>query len=137
MTTKPFGLAVRTLIDDGQGRLLLLKRAKSSKSFPGTWEFPGGKVDAGEPLENAFHREVAEETGLTITLGGVAGATGFEMPKVYVIMLYMEASLKSGEVCLSAEHDDFQWVPRQKVAAMDLSGQMKSFVEGTMRSPRA
>ena len=61
MATKPFGLAVRTLIDDGRGGLLLLKRAKSSKSFPGTWEFPGGKVDAGAMNISVWHKMFEEK----------------------------------------------------------------------------
>jgi 8-oxo-dGTP pyrophosphatase MutT (NUDIX family) len=51
---------VKVLLFDGNGRLLLQKRAD------GIWDLPGGIVELGESLEEAAKREVAEETGLVI-----------------------------------------------------------------------
>ena len=48
---------------DGEGRLLLTRRAKE-KSFPGTWENSGGAVKAGETSRQAIVRELFEETGI-------------------------------------------------------------------------
>ena len=58
-----YGLVVCVWVYDGEGNLLLTKRAKE-KSFPGTWENSGGAVKAGETSLQAIVRELYEETGI-------------------------------------------------------------------------
>ena len=56
-------LAVSACLFDPQGRVLLVKRR--NEPFAGRWSLPGGRVEAGESLAQAVHREVLEETGVT------------------------------------------------------------------------
>ena len=93
MPEKPFGLAVKALVYDGEGRILLIQRSMSSKHYAGQWDLPGGKVDPGETFDAALVREIKEETGLDISLTGVAGATEHEIPAVRVVLLFLEASI--------------------------------------------
>lgn len=58
-----YGLAVCVWVYDGQGQLLLTRRAKG-KSFAGTWENSGGAAKAGETSRQAMARELWEETGI-------------------------------------------------------------------------
>lgn len=58
-----YGLVVCVWVYDGEGNLLLTRRAKE-KSFPGTWENSGGAVKAGETSRQAIARELFEETGI-------------------------------------------------------------------------
>lgn len=60
---------VGAVIPDADGNVLLLHRA-AGDYMGGLWELPSGGVDAGESLTEALHREVAEETGLTLTSVG-------------------------------------------------------------------
>jgi len=70
---RPTGSAVeRTAVDvavgvlfDRAGRFLLTSRP-SGKVYAGHWEFPGGKLEAGESVETALRRELHEELGITI-----------------------------------------------------------------------
>lgn len=63
--TRPVvNVAVGILID-GQARYLLTTRPPG-KAYAGYWEFPGGKLEAGETVEQALRRELQEEIGLTI-----------------------------------------------------------------------
>ena len=134
MPAKPFGLAVKALVDDGEGRCLLIRRSMGSKFFAGKWDLPGGKVDAGEDFETALRREVEEETGLNISLEGVAGVSEHEMPAVRVAVLFLEARAKSSKVQLSREHDAYEWVLRSELADRDLNEQIRAFVEKHTRS---
>lgn len=56
MSYKPFALSAKVVIRDKEGRCLLLKRSMSSKGNPGKWDLPGGKVDAGQNLEQELLR---------------------------------------------------------------------------------
>lgn len=57
-------VAVGILID-ACGRFLLTSRP-AGKAYAGYWEFPGGKLEAGETVEQALRRELQEEIGVTI-----------------------------------------------------------------------
>ncbi len=65
----PVEVAVGVLIErDAQGleaRFLLTSRPEG-KVYAGHWEFPGGKLEAGETVEQALRRELHEEIGITI-----------------------------------------------------------------------
>ena len=58
-----FGLVVCVWVYDGQGKILLTRRAPG-KSFAGTWENSGGAAKAGETSRQAIARELFEETGI-------------------------------------------------------------------------
>ncbi len=60
---------VGAVIPDAEGKVLLLHRA-ADDYLGSLWELPSGGVDEGETLTEALHREVAEETGLTVTAIG-------------------------------------------------------------------
>jgi 8-oxo-dGTP diphosphatase len=60
----PVDVAVAVLIRS-DGRALLARRP-AGKVYAGYWEFPGGKVEPGEPVEDALAREIREELGVAI-----------------------------------------------------------------------
>ena len=56
-------VVVAAALVDGDGRILLQQRAPG-RHMAGLWEFPGGKVEEGEPPEAALVRELSEELGI-------------------------------------------------------------------------
>ena len=65
------GQAERAVVDVAVGVLLqgeefLLTSRPEGKVYAGYWEFPGGKLEAGESVEQALRRELQEELGITI-----------------------------------------------------------------------
>jgi ADP-ribose pyrophosphatase YjhB (NUDIX family) len=73
------------IVTDADGRLLLVRRAHDPEA--GRWSLPGGKVEPGETTAAATAREVAEETGLAVTVLRWAGRVERPAPDggVYVI----------------------------------------------------
>ena len=70
----PVDVAVGVLIErDAQGRegRFLLTSRPEGKVYAGYWEFPGGKLEAGETVEAALARELHEELGVTIDVAGI------------------------------------------------------------------
>lgn len=55
--------AITSIAIEKNGKYLILKRSPYD-TMPRLWEFPGGKLDVGEKLEDSAKREVIEETGL-------------------------------------------------------------------------
>jgi 8-oxo-dGTP diphosphatase len=62
--TNSFTVVAAAMID-GEGRILLQRRA-AGRAMAGLWEFPGGKIDAGETPEAALVRELREELGIEV-----------------------------------------------------------------------
>lgn len=126
---KPFALSVKVMIQDREGRFLLLKRSAISKANAGKWDLPGGKIEPCESFDIALLREVSEETGLDIILKHVAGTAQSELANVRVIYLIMEGSHERGNVVLSSEHDEYRWVHRHELPDMDLPEQFMPFLK--------
>jgi 8-oxo-dGTP diphosphatase len=62
---KPILLVAAAALVDPDNRVLIARRPEG-KSLGGLWEFPGGKIDAGETPEAALRRELAEELGIDV-----------------------------------------------------------------------
>lgn len=67
-------MVVAVALIDRDGRVLLAERP-AGKHLAGTWEFPGGKVEAGETPEAALIRELHEELGIETEASCLAPAT--------------------------------------------------------------
>lgn len=63
-TAKPLLLVVACALIDADNRVLIAQRP-AGKSLAGLWEFPGGKIEPGEPPETGLIRELKEELGIT------------------------------------------------------------------------
>lgn len=75
------------------GRVLLTQR-KAGAHLEGMWEFPGGKVEAGEDPRAALARELREELGIEATVGEIVDVTfhRYEEAGKAVLLLFFEAS---------------------------------------------
>lgn len=94
--------AAGCIVSDALGRVLLLHRAGEC-DYPGTWGFPGGKIEPGETPAQAAAREVFEETGLTLADPMASGllVDGFVS---FPVDLGVAAP-----IALSVESDGYQW----------------------------
>jgi 8-oxo-dGTP diphosphatase len=82
---------VAAALADEKGRLLLQQRAPD-RAMAGLWEFPGGKVEAGELPESALVRELREELGIEIAAADLAPACFASAPnggRHMILLLYL------------------------------------------------
>jgi 8-oxo-dGTP diphosphatase len=77
------------------GRVLLTQR-KAGTHLAGAWEFPGGKVLAGEDPRHALVRELREELGIDTVAGDVMEVTFHRYPERAVLLLFYRAERTAG-----------------------------------------
>lgn len=98
------------------GKVLVVRRARSPGK--GFYSLPGGRVEFGETLMTALHREVDEETALTIEIAALAGWREV-LPVAggggHFVIMSFAARWIAGEAILNDEHDDFKWLPPDAV----------------------
>lgn len=87
-------------------------------NLPLKWEFPGGKVEIGETLEECLTREIKEELDLVIKIEKVFGEYTYHYPKQSITLYPFVCSIVSGEIAL-AEHKAFQWCTREQLSELD------------------
>ena len=77
--------------------------------FKGWWEFPGGKTEDGESLENALKREIREELGAEIEVGELLDTVEWDYPNFHLTMHCFVCSLLSDTLQLN-EHEADAWL---------------------------
>lgn len=80
----------------GDGAMLLSTRP-AGKVYAGYWEFPGGKLEAGETVEQALRRELTEELGITIGAIDVWKVTEYNYPHALVRLHWCKVWQWSGK----------------------------------------
>ena len=92
---KTIVVAAAVIIEEGR---VLLTQRKSGTHLAGAWEFPGGKVEAGEDPREALVRELREELGIETAAGEVVEVTfhRYEEAQKAVLLLFFEANRTAG-----------------------------------------
>ena len=98
------------------GKILLLREAATygDGTQRGRYHLPGGRVEVGEPFQNALNREIMEETGLTVEIGQPF-FVGEWRPEIkgeinQIIGIFFICTATSENVKLSTEHDAYEWI---------------------------
>jgi 8-oxo-dGTP diphosphatase len=103
-------LVVACALVDGDGRVLLAERP-AGRSMAGLWEFPGGKVEAGERPETTLIRELKEELGIVVEEACLAPLTfaSHAYPDFHLLMpLYV--CRRWGGIATAQEGQRLAWV---------------------------
>ena len=111
----PVRLVVGAAIVDDLARpaRLLAARRTEPPALAGGWELPGGKVEPGESPLSALHREVAEELGVSISVGALLpgplpGAT-WPLTERFEMIVWI-AAVAEGVPAPIEDHDELRWV---------------------------
>ncbi len=112
----PTVLVVAVALIDGEGRVLIAQRPEG-KQLAGLWEFPGGKVEAGERPEAALIRELDEELGIQVVESCLAPFvfTSHAYESFHLLMPLYLCRRWSG-VVQNREHAALKWVRPNRLA---------------------
>ena len=117
-------VAVGAVIEDNEGRVLLVKHKPERKGYwQGKWICPGGRLELGETLEDGARREVEEETGLDINIRKLL--LPFERivhegrkTTLHVIYIDFIARAVGGEFTPASDVGEGKWVAKQELLSM-------------------
>ena len=101
-----------------EGRVLLSRRPAGTH-LGGLWEFPGGKMEAGESPEAALARELEEELGIQVTVGEMVARVEHRYPERHVALRFFRCALRAGTP-RPLEVAAIRWVPVEEVASLPL-----------------
>ncbi|PYQ94103.1 MAG: NUDIX hydrolase [Acidobacteria bacterium] len=124
-------IAVGTIINTTNGRLVLVKRA--IEPGYGKWVFPGGYVDRGELLTLAAIREAREECGLDVRLEGLVNIYSYP-GRAPVIVVYAATAIGGAmcgdEECLEAAEFDTSAIPWDELAFRSTREGLRDYLSG-------
>jgi ADP-ribose pyrophosphatase YjhB (NUDIX family) len=113
------------------GKVLLVRRARSPGK--GIYSLPGGRVEFGESLHAALHREVDEETALKIEIAGLAGwrevLPGTGGGGGHYLIMSFAARWIAGEPILNDELDDFRWLATDALGEFTVTGGLQEVIQ--------
>ncbi len=120
-------LVVGAAVFDSSGRLLAAQRRRPER-YAGQWEFPGGKVEAGETPEAALVRECREELGIEIEVEGLVGEVDIPIGRLRVYRATVVSGTPSAREHSAlrwlqpAEYDDVNWIDADRPLVDRLRG---------------
>jgi 8-oxo-dGTP diphosphatase len=106
------------VIQDEQGRILLTQRPAEDRHAL-KWEFPGGKLVAGESPESCLRRELEEELGIAVEVNDIIHAVNHQYPGLAILLLAYRCRMNAGEIRLCF-HQALRWVRPEDLLTFDL-----------------
>ena len=85
--------------------------------WQGWWEFPGGKMEAGESPQDALRREIREELDAEIEVGRLLETVEWDYPSFHLTMHCFICSLVSGSMNLN-EHEAAAWLTKENIGSV-------------------
>lgn len=110
-------------------KFLLLLRGKTAPHGPLTWDLPGGDVEHGEDLLESAHREVLEETGLSVGDFEVNFTYLDYQPTETILTIFYECVASSENVTISWEHDEYKWLTYQEAKELKTRPKIEAFLK--------
>lgn len=105
---------VAAVIRDGDR---IFATARGYGEYKGWWEFPGGKIEAGETPEEALVREIREELDTEIRVGALIDAIEYDYPTFHLSMDCFWAEVIAGRLVLK-EAEDARWLTKETLGSV-------------------
>jgi len=109
---------VCAVIQDECGRVLACQRGVA-QSHAGKWEFPGGKIEAGEEAREALKREIVEELDCQIEVGEALPVVEHRYPNFTIKLQPFLCQLNAENLPQALEHAELRWVTLAECERLD------------------
>ncbi len=132
MAIKQFHVGIKAVIKDDRG-VLFIKHAR------GYWDFPGGRIDDDEDLEQTLIREINEEIPGTENINIQAmqavhrAEKGINDDLGLVLIYYLVRAKVPDPVELSHEHTDYLWVSSKELIPQGCNSEMRTIAENLLK----
>ena len=107
---------VAAIIHDAEGRIFATQRGYGE--WKDGWEFPGGKMEAGETPEEALRREIWEELETRIEVERLVETVEWDYPQFHLTMHCFLCRVESGRLELK-EHEAARWLEKEELGSVD------------------
>ena len=107
---------VAAIIYNAEGRIFATQRGYGE--WEGWWEFPGGKMEAGETAEEALKREIWEELETRIAVERLVTTIDYDYPKFHLTMHCYWCHVESGTLTLK-EHEAARWLTKDELGSVN------------------
>lgn len=96
----------------------ILATQRGYGEFKGGWEFPGGKMEAGETPKQALIREIKEELEIEIAVGDLIETVEYDYPEFHLTMHCFWCEIRSGDLVLK-EHEAARWLTAETLHSVE------------------
>ena len=115
-TVRVVAAVIKTI--DETGEKIVFATQRGYGDFKGGWEFPGGKIEAGENPQQALIREIEEELETEIEVGDLIDTIEHDYPTFHLSMDCFLCTVKSGDLILK-EHEAAKWLTKEKLESVN------------------
>ena len=96
------------------GEPIIFATQRGYGEFKGGWEFPGGKIEAGETPQEALKREIIEELDTEISVGELIETIEYDYPTFHLSMDCFWCEIVKGDLVLK-EHEAAKWLKKEQL----------------------
>lgn len=111
-TIRVVAAVIKAVNENGEPIIFATQRGYGE--FKGGWEFPGGKIEAGETSQEALKREIMEELDTEISVGTLIDTIEYDYPEFHLSMDCFWCKIISGDLVLK-EHEAARWLTKNQL----------------------
>lgn len=104
--------------ENEKGEPVIFTTQRGYGDFKGGWEFPGGKIEAGESPQEALVREIKEELETEIVVGELIDTIEYDYPTFHLSMDCFWAEIATGDLVLK-EHKAAKWLTKDELDSVE------------------
>ena len=115
---KTIKVVAAVICDNMKEKNKIFATARGYGELKGGWEFPGGKIEAGETPQEALKREIMEELDTEITVGELIDTIEYDYPTFHLSMDCFWAEVITGHLVLK-EAEAAKWLTKEQLDSVD------------------